>query len=41
MFKTRMTTLPDAAEGLKRLAQEKITWLDGLIAGKSSSAASA
>jgi glutathione S-transferase len=34
MFKTRMTTLPDAAEGLKRLAQEKITWLDGLIAGR-------
>lgn len=34
MFKSRMTTLPEAAEGLKRLAQEKITWLDGLIAGK-------
>ncbi len=34
MFKTRMTTLPDAAEGLKRLAQEKITWIDGLIAGR-------
>jgi len=34
MFKTRMTTLPDAAEGLKRLAQEKVTWIDGLIAGR-------
>ncbi len=34
MFKTRMTTLPDAAEGLKRIAQEKITWIDGLMAGK-------
>ncbi len=34
MFKTRMTTLPEAAEGLKRLAQEKVTWLDGLIAGR-------
>jgi glutathione S-transferase len=34
MFKTRMTTLPNAAEGLKALAQEKITWLDGLIAGR-------
>ena len=34
MFKTRMTTLPEAAEGLKRLAQEKITWIDGLIAGR-------
>jgi glutathione S-transferase len=34
MFKTRMTTLPEAAEGLKRLAQEKVTWIDGLIAGR-------
>jgi glutathione S-transferase len=34
LFKDRMTTLPEAAEGLKRIAQEKITWLDGLIAGK-------
>lgn len=34
MFKDRMSTLPDAAEGLKRLAQEKITWLDGLIEGR-------
>jgi glutathione S-transferase len=34
MFKTRVTTLPEAAEGLKRLAQEKITWLDGLMEGK-------
>ena len=34
MFKDRITTLPDAAEGLKSLAQEKITWLDGLMAGK-------
>ncbi len=34
MFKTRMTTLPEAAEGLKRIAQEKITWVDGLIAGR-------
>ena len=34
MFKARMTTLPDAAEGLKRIAQEKITWIDGLIAGR-------
>ena len=34
LFKTRMTTLPDAAEGLKGIAQEKITWIDGLIAGK-------
>jgi len=34
MFKDRMPTLPEAAEGLKRIAQEKITWLDGLMAGK-------
>jgi glutathione S-transferase len=34
MFKSRMPTLPEAAEGLKRIAQEKITWLDGLIAGR-------
>ncbi len=34
LFKTRMTTLPDAAEGLKGIAQEKITWIDGLMAGK-------
>jgi glutathione S-transferase len=34
MFKSRITTLPEAAEGLKRLAQEKITWLDGLLGSK-------
>jgi len=34
MFKTRMTVLPEAAEGLKGLAQEKLTWLDGLIEGR-------
>jgi len=34
MFQSRITTLPEAAEGLKRLAQEKITWIDGLIAGR-------
>ncbi len=34
MFKQRMTVLPEAAEGLKGLAQEKITWLDGLIEGR-------
>ncbi|MBO6556237.1 MAG: glutathione S-transferase family protein [Pseudomonadales bacterium] len=34
IFKERMTTLPEAADGLKGLAQEKITWLDGQIAGK-------
>ena len=34
LFKNRITTLPEAAEGLKRLAREKLTWLDGLIEGK-------
>ena len=34
LFKDRMTTLPEAAAGLKALAQEKIAWLDGLMAGK-------
>ena len=34
LFKSRMTTLPEAAEGLKRITQEKITWLDGLMSSK-------
>ena len=34
MFKDRMTLIPHAAADLKALAQEKITWLDGLMNGK-------
>ena len=34
IFKDRMQTIPEAAPGLKSIAQEKITWLDGEIAGK-------
>ena len=34
LFKDRITTLPEAAEGLKRLAREKLVWMDGLIEGK-------
>lgn len=34
LFKTRVTTLPEAAEGLKRIAQERISWIDGLIEGR-------
>lgn len=34
MFKDRMTTLPEAAEGLKRVASERLTWLNGLMEGK-------
>ena len=34
LFKNRMRTIPEAAEGLKTLAKEKLTWLDGLVAGR-------
>jgi glutathione S-transferase len=34
LFKDRMRVLPQAAADLKTLAQEKITWLDGLIGGR-------
>ena len=34
IFKDRMTLIPHAAADLKDLAQEKITWLDGLMEGK-------
>ncbi len=31
LFKDRMITLPEAAEGLKRMAKEKLVWLDNLM----------
>jgi glutathione S-transferase len=34
LFKTRIRCIPQAADDLKALAQEKLTWLDGLIAGR-------
>ena len=34
MFKDRIRCLPQAAADLKLIAQEKLTWLDGLIAGR-------
>lgn len=34
IFKDRMQTIPEAADGLKSIAQEKISWLDGQLAGK-------
>lgn len=34
LFKDRVRTIPQAADDLKTLAQEKITWLDGLMEGK-------
>jgi len=34
MFEGRMRCLPEASPGLKAIAQDKITWLDNLIAGQ-------
>ena len=34
LFKTRMQTYPEAADGLKAMAQEKIAWLNEQMEGK-------
>ena len=34
LFKDRLRCMPQAADDLKTLAQEKIAWIDGLIAGR-------
>ena len=34
IFTGRMTLIPQAADDLKKIAQEKLTWLDGQMAGK-------
>lgn len=34
MFKDRMRCLPEAADGLKASAQDKLEWLDGQLAGR-------
>ncbi len=34
LFKDRMVTVPEAAEGLKRIAQDRLSWLDRQLAGK-------
>lgn len=34
MFQPRIRCIPQAADDLKAIAQEKLTWLDGLIAGR-------
>ena len=34
LFQPRMRCLPEAADGLKAVAQDKLTWLDGLMTGK-------
>jgi len=35
LFEGRMRVLPEAADGLKTLAREKLAWLDGLMPGRS------
>jgi len=34
MFESRFRCLPEAADGLKALAQDKLTWIDGQLEGK-------
>jgi len=34
LFKDRVHTIPHAADDLKTIAKTKLTWLDGLIAGR-------
>jgi len=34
LFKDRMVTVPEAADGLKRVAQDRLKWLDQQMAGK-------
>lgn len=34
IFKDRIITVPEAADGLKRIAQDRLKWLDGQIQGK-------
>jgi glutathione S-transferase len=34
LFQNRIRTIPEAADGLKATAREKLAWLDGLIAGR-------
>ena len=34
LFKNRIVTVPEAADGLKRIAQDRLKWIDGELAGK-------
>ncbi len=34
LFKDRMVTLPEAADGLKKIAQDRLKWLDGQTASR-------
>jgi len=34
LFKDRMVTVPEAADGLKKIAQDRLKWLDGQLASR-------
>jgi glutathione S-transferase len=34
LFQNRIVTVPEAADGLKKIAQDRLTWLDGQMAGR-------
>jgi glutathione S-transferase len=34
LFKDRMVTVPEAADGLKKIARDRLKWLDGQMAGR-------
>lgn len=34
LFKDRIVTVPEAADGLKKIAQDRLTWLNGQMAGR-------
>jgi glutathione S-transferase len=34
LFKDRIVTVPEAAEGLKKIAQDRLSWLDRQLEGK-------
>ncbi|HWD29049.1 MAG TPA: glutathione S-transferase [Rhizomicrobium sp.] len=34
LFQNRIVTVPEAADGLKRIAQDRLQWLDGQMAGR-------
>jgi len=34
LFKDRMVTVPEAADGLKKIARNRLEWLDGQMAGR-------
>jgi len=34
LFKDRIVTVPEAADGLKKITQDRLKWLDGQMAGK-------